>query len=149
MPLFFSFQRLPPSTLLYTPRPKAATYRTRAVGGLVGSKRTCVAAVSSSPPYDLVQVLPPSSLRHTPPRKSRIPFRLHIFGRGKSCVQLFTLQTRPFTSGSNSIQYVVFIHSFGTPRVELIQDCPPSSLRKRPISVVEMNCRLRSKGSKW
>src|SRR5437762_4399845 len=68
MPLFFSFQRLPPSTLLYTPRPKAATYRTRAVGGLVGSKRTCVAAVSSIPPFDFVQLLPPSSLRHTPPR---------------------------------------------------------------------------------
>src|SRR5207249_845674 len=149
MPLFFSLQLLPPSTLLYTPRPKAATYSTRAAGGLVESNKMCVAAVSSIPSFDFVQVLPPSSLRHTPPRKFPTPFRLHIFGRGKSCVQLFTLQARPLTSGSNTIQYVVFIHSFGTPLVELIQDCAPSSLRKRPMSVVVMNCRLWSKGSKW
>src|SRR2546430_13063510 len=62
-----------------------------------------------------------------------------LFGRGKSCVQLLTLHTRPFTVGSNTIQYVVFIHSFGTPRVELTQDFPPSSLRKRDRKSTRLN----------
>src|SRR5207249_7288439 len=97
------------------------------------------------PSFDFVQDLPPSSLRHTPPRKFPTPFRLHIFGRGKSCVQLFTLQARPLTSGSNTIQYVVFIHSFGTPLVELIQDCAPSSLRKRPMRSEEHTSELQSR----
>src|SRR5437870_9892053 len=94
--------------------------------------------------HPVLRLCPGSSAVITPAYAASItaiPFLLHIFGLGKSCVQLFTLQARPLTSGSNTIQYVVFIHSFDTPRVELIQDCPPSSLRKRPISVVVINCR--------
>src|SRR5258705_234498 len=68
MPAFFSFQLFPPSVLLYTPRPKAETYKTRDSGGLAGSNRMCVGAVSSIPSFDFVQVRPPSSLLHTPPR---------------------------------------------------------------------------------
>src|SRR5215467_7888411 len=100
------------------------------------------------PAFDLVQVFPPSALRQTPPRYLEIAVRLHIFGRGRSCVPLLALHIRPFTSGSNSIQYVVFTQSLGTPVAELIQDLPESSLRKSPTSVMVMNCRLWSNGSK-
>src|SRR5690242_12283038 len=120
----------------------------RASTGLLGSSRMWVAAVCSIPLLDFVHVFPPSTLVQTPPRYFEIPVRLHIFGRGRSCVPLFTLQTRPFTSGSSSIQYVVFTQSFGTPLVELIHDLPASSLRNSPISVIVMNCLLRSNGSK-
>src|SRR5262245_8852387 len=68
IPRFFRDQVWPPSVLLYTPRPKPATYRTRASGGLLGSSRICVAAVSSMPVFDFRQVLPPSSLTQTPPK---------------------------------------------------------------------------------
>src|SRR5467141_627552 len=68
LPLFFSLLLLPPSTLLYTPRPQSATYSPLAADELVESNKMCVAAVSSIPSFDFVQVLPPSSLRHTPPR---------------------------------------------------------------------------------
>src|SRR5262245_41244453 len=101
------------------------------------------------PLLDLVQLLPPSRLKQTPPRYFETLLRRHILGRGRSWVQLFTLHTRPFTSGSNSIQVVVFTQSLGTPSVELTQDLPPSSLRKSPMSVVVMNCLRWSKGSKW
>src|SRR6185295_12909003 len=99
------------------------------------------------PAFDRVHVFPPSTLRQTPPRYLEIAVRLHIFGRGRSCVPLFALQIRPFTSGSNSIQYVVFTQSLGTPVVELTHDWPESSLRKSPTSVMVMKCRFCSKGS--
>src|SRR5580698_2946083 len=101
------------------------------------------------PSFDFAQVFPPSLLMQTPPRYFPTAERRHIFGRGRSCVQLFTLQTRPLTAGSKTIQYVVLRQSRGTPSVDWIQDLPPSSLRKRPMSVVEMNWRFLSKGSKW
>src|SRR5215475_5720119 len=102
MPAFFRTQVFPPSTVLYTPRPKPVTYRIRASTGLVGSSKMCVAAVGSIPLLDFVQVLPPSLLMQTPPRYFSTPPRRHIFGRGKSWVQLFTLHMRPRTFGSNS-----------------------------------------------
>jgi hypothetical protein len=80
-------------------------------------------------------VLPPSSVTSTPPLYLDTAWRRHIFGRGRSWMPLATAHARPFTSGSNSIQYVVFTHGRGTPAVELFQLRPPSSLRERPMSV--------------
>src|SRR5947209_12028419 len=107
-----------------------------------------VAAVSSIPFFDFAQVLPLSSLRHTPPLQAETAVCRHIFGRGRSCVPLFTLQARPFTFGSKTIQYVVLVQSSGTPIVALVQEVPPSSLRKAPISVYVIKMRLGSNGSK-
>src|SRR5690349_6475308 len=108
----------------------------------------CVAAVSSIPSFDFVHVFPPSSLRQTPPLYVSSDVCRHIFGRGRSWVPLFTLHMRPRTFGSKTTQYVVFSHASGTPNVELCHDFPPSSLRKRPISVYVTNRRFESNGSK-
>src|SRR5580693_2600335 len=56
------------------------------------------------PLFDFAQVFPPSLLMQTPPRYFPTPERRHIFGRGRSWVQLFTLQARPLTTGSKTIQ---------------------------------------------
>src|SRR3954451_18641838 len=84
IPWFFGVQDLPPLLLLYTPRPKPATYNTRAFVGLFGSSRMCVAPVSSMPVLDLRQVFPPSSLTQTPPLNFAGSVCRHIFGRGRS-----------------------------------------------------------------
>ena len=67
-------------------------------------------------------------------RKAR-SVRRHILGRGRSWVPLKAPHMRPLTSGSKATQYVVLRHALGMPTVEPIQDSPPSSLRKRPMSV--------------
>src|SRR5215475_7157838 len=99
----------------------------------------CVAADCSIPSFDFFQVLPPSALRQTPPRYFATLLCRHILGRGKSCVQLFTLQTPPRTSRSNPIHGVESRQSRGTHAVELVQGFPPVSLREGPMSVVGMN----------
>ena len=92
-------------------------------------------AVSGIPLLDGVQVRPPSVDTPTPPWKRSGSVRRHIFGRGRSCVPLKAPHMRPFTSGSNATQYVVLRQRVGTPRDEPVQLAPPSSLRKRPMSV--------------
>src|SRR6266513_442662 len=96
----------------------------------------CVTAVPGIPGAEHFQVLAPSSLRQTPPSKDvgdePCP---NIFGRGRSCAALIAPHTRPRTSGSKAIQYVVLTQRSGTPVVELIQLLPPFSLRNSAITV--------------
>jgi hypothetical protein len=87
------------------------------------------------PTFDGVHVRPPSFETPTPPLKVSGSVRRHIFGRGRSWVPLKAPHIRPFTSGSKATQYVVLRHALGMPTVEPIHPWPPSSLRKRPMSV--------------
>jgi hypothetical protein len=50
----------------------------------------CVGAVSGIPAFEGFQVLPPSTLEQTPPLYFVTEVRLHILGRGRSCVPLIT-----------------------------------------------------------
>src|SRR3954453_17022345 len=112
------------------PRPKPVTYR------LPRSSTMCVAAVGRIPLVIARHVRPPSSLRTTPPLYVDGAALCQTFGRGRSCVPLIAAHTRPFTSGSKTIQYVVFPQFGGIPfRVALLQLLPPFPLMNRPISV--------------
>ena len=64
----------------------------------------CVAAVGGRASLATRHVRAPSSLTTTPPLYVLIARLRHIFGRGRSWTPLATAHTRPFTSGSNSIQ---------------------------------------------
>ncbi len=92
-------------------------------------------ADSSMPWFETVQCRPPSVDTATPPWNRAGSVRRHILGRGRSWVPLKPPQTRSFTSGSKASQYVVLRHRVGMPVVEPVQVSPPSSLRKRPMSV--------------
>jgi hypothetical protein len=94
-----------------------------------------VTALSGIPAFEGVHVRPPSLDTPTPPWKRSGSVRRHIFGRGRSCVPLKAPHIRPFTSGSKATQYVVLRQRVGTPIEDPIQLAPPSSLRKRPMSV--------------
>src|SRR4029453_13720043 len=146
-PAFLSCHVRPSSVDLYTPRPNAVAYTARRPRGLAGSTRTWVIALSAIPPFEGVQVRPPSVDTPTPPWNFSGSVRRHIFGRGRSWVPLNAPQGGPFPPGSNPIQYVVLRHRAGTPRVEPVQVSPPSSLRNRPMSVVLMKTRFASNGS--
>ncbi len=106
-------------------------------------------ADSSMPWLETVQWRPPSVDTPTPPRNRAGSVRRHIFGRGRSCVPLKPPHIRSFTSGSNASQYVVLRQRVGMPVEEPVQVSPPSSLRKRPMSVYGMNTRCGSCGSNW
>src|SRR5581483_7206030 len=126
-PLFFNDHDAPPSSDRNTPRPYPATYSDPP------SSRTWVAAVGGMPFVIGCHVLPPSSLRATPPRKRSGDVRRHILGRGRSCVPLIAAHMRPLTFGSNSTQYVVLTHSRGTPDVVALRQLrPPFSLAHSP-----------------
>src|ERR1700723_3023463 len=125
----------------------AATHRVLFPGGLDGSSRMCVGAVSGIPVLEGFQVLPPSILVQTPPLYCVTEARRHILGRGRSCVSLITPHILPRTAGSNATQYVVLLHACGTPVIDRVHERPPSSLRKRPISVVGIKRRFASNGS--